>query len=63
MTAMLEKPPRSQKRQRPAVAAARLTDNEMNQLRRTADRVGMSVSDLVRAYVTKALLEDDIVIG
>lgn len=58
MTAMLEgtRSARSQKRQRPAVAAARLTDSEMAELRRAADRVGMSVSDYVRSVVVSSLL-------
>lgn len=58
MTAMLDRTPpaRSQKRQRPAVAAARLTDTEMQQLRCAADKVGMSVSDYVRAVVMESLI-------
>jgi uncharacterized protein (DUF1778 family) len=63
MTAMLDRPARSQKRQRPAVAAARLTDTEMQQVRNAADAVGMSVSDYVRSVVLEALLNGEPVVS
>jgi hypothetical protein len=66
MTAMLERlapPTRSQKRKLPAVAATRLTHTEMNDLRRAAAEVGMSVSDYVRSLVISALLGDEPVIS
>lgn len=46
---------RSQKRQRPAVAGARLTDDEMNRLREVAKRHGQSVSNYVRTVLQRDL--------
>jgi len=47
--------PRSQKRQRPATATARLTQSEMEQLRRAAQSRGLSVSDFMRGLVQQAV--------
>jgi hypothetical protein len=47
--------PRSQSRQRPIVASARLSDPEWKQLRAAAERDGRSVSDYLRGLVLRDL--------